>query len=167
MESSGAGVLENQIGPTTSRPSTPLPNSPLPPKKRGRPSKADIETRQAEALARGEELPSPKPSAKRARPFAGEFSTEGVATQAVSESDGRNLNPGDALLERQLLNESHSTHAEQIQSPIMAVPSPSLTSPPPFSTLMQVGEGVSSTAERAGLSSLSRKRVRIFRYSIR
>jgi hypothetical protein len=155
-------VLNNQMRPTISRPSTPLVRSPLPPKKRGRPSKAEVETRQAEAIARGEVLSSPKPPAKRARPLAGEFTTEGVANQLVSESDRTNPNPGDTSSARQLLNERVITHAGQLQPLVMAVPSASATSPPPFSTSAGVVENVPSTSGLAAMSSLSRKRVRNF-----
>ncbi len=120
----------------------------------------------AEAIARGDVISSPKPPAKRARPVAGEFTTEGVANQAVSESDRRDSNLDDTLSERQLLNEGSIAQTGQLQSSIMNVPSASLTSPPPISTSAGVVEIIPSTSGRAAMSSLSRKRVRNFQNSM-
>jgi hypothetical protein len=153
-------VLDSQMRPTISRPSTPLARSPLPPKKRGRPSKSEVETRQAEAIARGEVLSSTKPPAKRARPFAGRFTAEGVADQLVPETDRANL--GETLSATPLSNERGITHAGQEQSMVMAAPSTLLKSPPPFLTSAGIVENVPSTSGRAAMSSLSRKRVCTF-----
>jgi hypothetical protein len=120
----------------------------------------------AEAIARGDVLSSPKPPAKRARPVTGEFTTEGVANQVVSESDRRDSNPDDTLLERQFLNEGGITQAGQLQSPIMNVPSTTITSPPPISTSAGAVKIIPSTSGQAAMSSLSRKRVRNFQYSL-
>lgn len=50
---------------------SPLTSSGSVPKKRGRPSKADIEARNAEAIARGHQLPLSKPSAPRKKKETG------------------------------------------------------------------------------------------------
>ena len=95
---SGTNIITRELQPKPASNGSPVsfvtPSTGATTKKRGRPSKADVEQRQAEAIARGEVLPPPKtpaPKGGRASSGVAEVSTSGFAAIAPTPTMGSSI----------------------------------------------------------------------------